>query len=390
MPRLKGPTLLMGLLLATGGCSVLRCEPPGWVVGEQTALPGQAAEDRKKTAKTLFQWAVAEKPDAEEDEDGEEDGAAEEKKNGEKQAEGKEKTPAEDNNDSTDTKNGHKGGRKKGQSTGAGKSEEVEEEDVIETDRPDFTEASTTVGRGRTQLETGYTWSQSRFRGTTTNAHSYPEALLRVGVFAEWFELRLGQNFAAEREVEPAGTRLSASGAEDLYLGVKVALTEQERWLPEMALIVQMTVPTGAEAFSADEVLPGMNWLYGWDVVKDCISIGGSTQMNRAHGVHTIPAFQGFPVGTPAPESNVTHSYLELAQSLTVNWTLTSKLGAFTEWFAFFPHSALDPDVGPQHYFDGGFTCKVTNNFQLDIRAGVGLNEHATDYFAGSGFSVRR
>ena len=39
---------------------------------------------------------------------------------------------------------------------------------------------------------------------------------------------------------------------------------------------------------------------------------------------------------------------------------------------------------------DGGFTFLVNNNFQLDVRAGVGLNEAADDYFVGTGFAVRR
>jgi hypothetical protein len=61
----------------------------------------------------------------------------------------------------------------------------------------------------------------------------------------------------------------------------------------------------------------------------------------------------------------------------------------FTEWFAFYPTSALADGIGPEHYFNGGFTYLVTNNFQLDIRAGLGLNQAADDFFAGTGFAVR-
>src|SRR5262245_22982885 len=68
-------------------------------------------------------------------------------------------------------------------------------EDAIATDRPDFTEASSTVGKGRIQLEAGYTFIRDRAAGVTTTNHSYPEALLRIGAFAEWLEFRIGQNF---------------------------------------------------------------------------------------------------------------------------------------------------------------------------------------------------
>ena len=70
-------------------------------------------------------------------------------------------------------------------------------------------------------------------------------------------------------------------------------------------------------------------------------------------------------------------------------YALCNKLSDYAEWYAFYPTGAVSPDVGPQHYFDGGFFYKVTDNFQLDIRAGVGLNRHADDYFIGSGFAVR-
>ena len=43
----------------------------------------------------------------------------------------------------------------------------------------------------------------------------------------------------------------------------------------------------------------------------------------------------------------------------------------------------------PQHYFNGGFTYRLTPDIQFDVRTGVGLNRHADDFFAGTGFAVR-
>ncbi len=42
-----------------------------------------------------------------------------------------------------------------------------------------------------------------------------------------------------------------------------------------------------------------------------------------------------------------------------------------------------------QHYFDGGLLYLLSNNVQWDIWGGLGLNDHADDYFFGSGLSVR-
>lgn len=260
-------------------------------------------------------------------------------------------------------------------------SEEEEEEGPIETDRPDFTEASSTVGRGHVQLELGYTYTQDDEDGTRVRAHSFPETLLRVGLLAEWFEFRIAWNYGIERTTE-GGISNTISEPEDLYLGVKLALTEQHGIFPEMALVPQMTVPTAPRfaepfaplfdevlAFGTGEVMPGVNWLYGWDVT-DTWSAAGSTQVNRAMD------------GTG-------EFYAEYAQSFTVGHGWTEKLSQYTEWFAFFPHGAADPDTRPQHYLNGGFTYLVNDNFQLDIRLGLGLNAAADDLFAGAGASYR-
>lgn len=270
------------------------------------------SEDEKKPAKTLFSWAIG-PPDAEEGDNDPED-------------------------------------------------------DEIVTDRPDFTEASSTVGR-HVQLESGYTYIFNRDNGVRTRQHSFPETLLRFGMFSEWLEGRVAWNYGRQDEFIAGGGGTNFSGGEDLYLGVKLGLTEQKQYLPEMALILQMTVPTGIDESTANATLPGFNFLYGWDI-NDFLAAGGSFQMNRAR-------------------DDDAHSYLETAVSGTVNYTLTKKLGAYTEYFALFPSGAVAPDVCPEHYFDGGFTYKVTRNVQLDLRAGVGLNDHADDYFAGAGLSVR-
>jgi hypothetical protein len=134
-----------------------------------------------------------------------------------------------------------------------------------------------------------------------------------------------------------------------------------------MAIIPQMNLPTGPADVTDGEVEPGVNWLYGWDV-NELLAVGGSTQVNRSRDDADV-------------------FYAEFAQSMTANWTLTEKVTGYTEWFAFFPAGSLV--ALPEHYFDGGFAYRVHNNLQLDIRAGVGLNAPADDFFAGSGSVLR-
>jgi hypothetical protein len=58
------------------------------------------------------------------------------------------------------------------------------------TDRPDFTEATSTVGRGVAQLEFGYAYFYDREGGVSVRSQSLGEPLLRYGVVANWLEFR--------------------------------------------------------------------------------------------------------------------------------------------------------------------------------------------------------
>ena len=234
------------------------------------------------------------------------------------------------------------------------------------TDRPDFTEASSTVGLGVAQIEMGYTFVSDDDGTTQLDVHSWGEPLLRYGVFRDWLEFRLALFPLTEKE-KTASQSNSTSGLADMYVGFKIGLTPQAGFLPEMAIMPQMFVPIGSSSFSADEVLPGLNWIYSWDVTE-WLSLAGSTQFNRRLSENREP-------------------YTRWAQSCAIGYSLTDNWGAYTEWFGLIPHSS--DDVKPEHYFNGGFTYLLTDNLQWDIRAGVGMNDAAQDSFFGTGLSIR-
>jgi len=234
------------------------------------------------------------------------------------------------------------------------------------TDRPDFTEASSTVGRGIAQLELGYTFTENRDRGDSEQSHSFGEPLLRYGILANWLEFRVAV-FPVQTESTVGGVRSRTGGTEDMYLGLKIGLTPQDGCLPEMAVMPQMTVPTGSNALTDGEVLPGLNWLYTWELT-DNIAVAGNSQFNRSL-------------------DDTGQSYIEITQSAACALSLTDELGAYAEWYAFFPSGARDAQV--EHYFNGGFTWLFNNDLQWDIRAGTGLTAASDDFFIGTGFSIR-
>ncbi len=310
-----------------------------------TNLADGKAPSRPKGAKTLFEWAIGPKSENGEAKDTDADGTENEKKG---------------------TGNGN------GKDQGGKAAKSKEEEKPLDTDRPDFGAATTTVGKGRAILETGYSIYRDRTPDARLTGHSYPDAVLRVGLFADWFEFRIGQSFASftTTPTNGGGAPVTQDGAQDLYLGTKLALTAQKNYLPETVIIIQSTVPSGSKSLTAGQVLPGIIYLYSWDMLEDRLSFSGLIEADRAVDV-------------------AAHPYLQMAQTLEVKYAWTPKFKTFLEWVALYPMGAVAAGVGPQYYIHPGTTYYVTKNFQLDAHVFIGLNQHATDFFGGPGLSIR-
>lgn len=254
------------------------------------------------------------------------------------------------------------------------KSDEEEEEgeadvfgDRIITDRPHVAEAASLVGLGRAQIETGYTYFLDRNAGTKVQTHSFPEPLLRVGLFREWFEFRFAYNYLVEQTNDFNG-RTRLSGSDDIYVGAKVALAEQSGIFPELTVFPQMRVPTGSRAFTAGQVLPGMNFAYAWEITKR-LELECNTQVNRRR------------------DDDIDHFYVQILQTINFEYTLHQKLMVFNEFILLSPCGA---NVAlPEYYYHNGAQFFLTNNFQLDVHAAVGLNRNAANFFGGTGLCWR-
>lgn len=248
--------------------------------------------------------------------------------------------------------------------------EDDDEEDVeppLESDRPDFTESSATVGYGRFQVESGYTYTHDRLGSITRETHDLPELLLRYGV-AERLELRLAwEGWIFDHQSDGANRRVvGENGSTDLECGLKYALTKQDKWLPQSALILAITAPIGSPAFSSQQVDAEVNFCYSWEFTKR-LSLNCSTGHRWT--------------GQPGDHFSL------LFQSASVEYELTKRLHVYSEWFALFPGDSLDDR--PQHFYDGGCTYLLTPNVQLDWRAGLGLNDAAGGFFTGCGLVIR-
>lgn len=246
-------------------------------------------------------------------------------------------------------------------------------EERIETERHDFTQSAVTVGRGILQVEGGYSYFYKDADEVIESAHTAPEMLLRAGL-SEDIELRVRWNyvwvFADEAE--------DRIGAEDMQYGLKLQLSRQppEGWLPTSALEIRGTAPTGSTAFSTDQAEFSLDFIYQWEL-SEGFTFAGST----GYGTN------GFGDYALLPEEPTSENFSILTQSAVLGMELTESNTAYAEWYGIYSGGLENEfvvsvfNVGVDHY--------LTDDFVLDIRAGMGLTDDSDDFFAGVGGGYR-
>jgi hypothetical protein len=229
----------------------------------------------------------------------------------------------------------------------------------IETDRPDFTETTTTVPFGRIQLEGGYTFT----RMGSARQHDFGELLLRVAT-GRRTEARIGINSFVVTHGSGVG-----AGMEDLTLGLKVAVCPgAERFnllRPGVAVIADTTLPTGSRAFGSSDLQPTVKLVLGWDLSE---TWSAGMNLNYSYASDAGKRFDQF------------------SGSLTFGHSLSERVGVYFEMFGFFPSAAGGPDA---HYLNAGVTYLVSPDFQLDLRVGKGISAGLRDEFIGIGAAKR-
>ncbi len=256
---------------------------------------------------------------------------------------------------------------------------------LINTDRPDFTDVATVVGRGVTQVETGWTYRYHNDPQLAFHQHTLPESLLRVGV-NDRFEWRMKwEGYANARIVDPvSGLHDNVQGVSDLQLGFKWIVRDQDDWRPLQTVVTRFFVPTGSSHFSADAVQPGFTYIYNWQVRKWWFIRGASgvDWLNRPGPVFTSVIGSGNPRVSDGRDYQV-----QGHQSVSSYMQISRRLGMFAEWFVLYRGASADNR--PDHYHDYGLYLYLTPNLQLDARIGQHLGNRLHEYFTGAGLSFR-
>lgn len=230
------------------------------------------------------------------------------------------------------------------------------------TDRPDQTESPVAVAPGYVQLELGWSYVEAG----VAQLHSVPGTLARVGIVRGW-EARVG--FAGWRHLEVEGAG-ATQGVGPLSVGFKGELLRGEGLKPAVALLGGLLLPTATEGLGPTRVDPSLRLAAGHEL---------SSVLSLSYNVGVLWLNE-------RGETGEARTLTQGIYTLSLGVALGPRVGAFGEAFGTVP---LAGGAAAAHLLDGGFTVEVLPNLQLDLSAGVGLDEDADDWFLGAGASLR-
>jgi len=233
-------------------------------------------------------------------------------------------------------------------------------QEALITDRPDFTESPQVVDRGRFQLETGMTWTDSE----DTSVLDVGEALVRWGAL-DGAEIRIGLG----SWVQETSSGSTLAGYAYPSLGLKLQLGEGDGFgflgNTESALIVATSLPVGSEFPDSDEWNPEAVLALGWDLGAD-------------YGL-------GLNLGVARPdEGDGRFTSVWLSSALAI--PLGEATGAFVELIAFDQEWAGGPATLA---LQAGIVYLLSNDLQLDARVARRLTSEGPDVLLGAGVSWR-
>ena len=235
------------------------------------------------------------------------------------------------------------------------------------TDRDAFTPSTKTVAPGRLLSEGSYVYIDNR-SGLPTN--NVPEYVLRVGA-TDRFEWRLGVDYGVNAQgnvvtsVEVGEGRfdgLALYDADILY-GFKADVSDQDGLLPESCFIMEAGTPTSGDLRGT---VPVATMVAGWE-------LPGEWRL----------------------DTSLRYSYAEWETGWFSRWSptvilrmpLTERWEVHAEWFETVTQGLPIDSVRP--FFSPGTHWLLTENLEVGIRVGWGLNDTAATFFSDAGFGWR-
>jgi hypothetical protein len=232
--------------------------------------------------------------------------------------------------------------------------EPAEEEEPICADRPGIASFTCTVPQGKAHVEMAVDWSFQEDGDDRTDTFLAGATLVRIGV-DDRTEVQAGWTAYGRVRERAAGVRIRDDSVGDAFLGVKHRFFEREGF--SVAAQGRFGLPIGGSAIGAGD--------WGFDLIVPVeAAAGGATLLFT-------------PSLSAAPDGDRRGRHLAYGGTAGIGFSLSGRLSAQL-------HLAFTRDDDPlgattEAVAGLGLAYTITNDFQLDAGAIIGLNEDSAD-----------
>ncbi len=227
---------------------------------------------------------------------------------------------------------------------------DAEAQETIASDRPGLGSGSYVLDPGTVQVEGGVSYANAG----PLDLFSVGQVLVRVGV------PQIEVQGIVNSLVFASANGQSDEGLQDIGVGAKVRIYRSPEIPLSVSGLATVSVPTGADFLTSDEVVPAAVLLADYGVNERWTVLGNL----------------GYTVGVGDLDG-----VFALILTPSVSLPVEANAGAYFGYAGFYSSSS------PQHFAEGGFTLLPTPDLQLDINGGVELG--SGDFFIGVGVATR-
>lgn len=233
-------------------------------------------------------------------------------------------------------------------------------EQPIATDRPGNANAATTVPALRLQIEASLLYALGLHTGRDDHLVSFP-TLFRLGLFPG-LELRLSSAVAGVDATGPGGPTVHAT---DTSIGTKVQVLQNEGPKPDLALMIDVSLPSGTGSFTSGVVGPDARIAVSWALPCELALLVNA--------------------GVLVPNDD-TGRFVQLLYAVNLAYGVGAGVTLFVESFGQIALATGRDDVVQ---IDAGASYLVSDDLQLDFYTQQALTAASPDFQLSIGVSGR-
>lgn len=225
------------------------------------------------------------------------------------------------------------------------------------SDRPGMGTPPDILATRSLQIEDGFQYVNTTDGIIRYENYLFSSLLVRYGV-SKRFEMRIQTDYAENKEISTSTSAIS--GLNPVTIGSKIKLVQQRKFLPNISLLLNVTLPyVGRREFRPDNLAPSFFLLMSNDITQ---------KLNVCYNYGII---------WDGSSSSPTHFY-----ALCLGANLDSRWSTFIEGYGFSNKSTT-----PVYYIDAGFAYLITGHLQIDLSAAGYLNSFADYYLLNTGIA---